>query len=56
LGAGYNFSYFPPGSYTVKINDDSGRGGTVLFEVYLLPGIPDNAGGIYTGTVIVGVQ
>jgi hypothetical protein len=37
-GIAYNYGSFPPGVYTVKLVDDSGKGGTVLFEVYLLSG------------------
>jgi hypothetical protein len=33
----YNCGIFSPGSYTVRITDASGLGGTVLFEVYEIP-------------------
>ena len=40
LGTAVNYAMFVPGSYTAKIVNDTGSGGTVLFEVYLLPGYP----------------
>jgi hypothetical protein len=40
LGFAVNYAMFQPGSYTAKIINDTGGGGTVLFEIYLLPGYP----------------
>lgn len=37
-GTAYNYGAFYPGVYNVKITDTSGKGGTVLFEVYVLTG------------------
>lgn len=33
----YYVAPLPDGTYTVQVSDDSGKGGTVLIEVYLLP-------------------
>jgi hypothetical protein len=33
----YYLVNFPPGNYTVMVSDSSGHGGTVLFELYVVP-------------------
>jgi hypothetical protein len=37
-GTAYNYGNFYPGVYYVNISDDSGLGGTVLFELYVVSG------------------
>jgi hypothetical protein len=37
VGTAFNYGIFSPGSYTAKITDKSGLGGTILFEVYAVP-------------------
>lgn len=37
-GAFYVCTEFPPGAYTLNLSDDSGAGGTLLFELYVVTG------------------
>jgi hypothetical protein len=37
-GTSYNYGVFEPGNYTVFVADGSGKGGTILFELYVLSG------------------
>ena len=46
---------FSPGAYTVQITDDSGHGGTVLFEVYLVSSSNPALGGPLPVTPVTGL-
>jgi hypothetical protein len=52
-GAVYTCGPFWPGTYTVKLSDDSGVGGTLLFELYVVTGaVPLNTPALTTTIVV----